>query len=93
MRKLTSRETVLLVVVVGIGALGWIYGRGGSLGGGGRADEELGALDFGEPPVVQLAHLTRDPVDYNSNARNLFSYYTPPPPVVMCWMPFTSARA
>lgn len=81
MRKLTSRETFLLIAVAGLGVVGWIYGRGGSLGGSGMTDEELGKLNFGEPPVVQLAHLTGDPENYNANARNLFSYYTPPPPV------------
>ena len=70
----------MLIAVAGLAVVGLIYSRGGALGGGGMTDEELGKLNFGEPPVVQLAHLTRVPENYDSNARNLFSYYTPPPP-------------
>jgi len=83
MRKLSSRETFLLVVVAGVAALGLIYGRDGTLGGGQGKDEALKKLEFGAPPVVQLAHLARVPEDYDPKARNLFSYYTPPPPPVV----------
>ena len=78
MRKLTSREIFLLVAVVGLVILGWIYGRGGGLGGVGVKAKELAALNYGEPPVVQLAHLDQTAVNYDSKARNLFSYFTPP---------------
>lgn len=80
MRKLTSREVFLILVVAALAILGWVYGRGGHLGGGAGAAEELGELSFGDPPVVELARLGLQPDDYNSNARNLFRYYTPPPP-------------
>ena len=79
MRKLTSRETFLLVAVLAVATLGWIYGRGGGLGGGSGKGDELAKLDYGDPPVVQLARLELDTVGFDSRARNLFSYYTPPP--------------
>lgn len=90
MRKLTSREIFLLVAVLGLVILGWIYGSGGGLGGGGVKAQELAEISYGEPPVVQLARLEQASVDYDSKARNLFNYYTPPvqkpkptpPPVV-----------
>ena len=80
MRKLTSRELVLLVAVLGLAILGWVYGRGAGLGGIGGSAEKLADLDYGEPPVVQLARLELEAVSYDSASRNLFSYYTPPPP-------------
>jgi len=80
MRKLTSREIVLLLAVVGLAILGWVYGRGGGLGGVGVTATELAELEYGEPPVVQLTRLELTAVDYDAKARNLFSYYTPPPP-------------
>ncbi|TDI45331.1 MAG: hypothetical protein E2P01_11030 [Acidobacteria bacterium] len=80
MRKLTSREKFLLVVVVGLGVLGWMYGRDGGLAGVGVKAKELAELKYGAPPVVQLARLERTAVAYDSKARNLFSYFTPPRP-------------
>jgi len=80
MRKLTSREIFLIVVVAGLAVIGWIYGRDGGLGGAGVKANELGELKYTEPPVVELARLEQVAVDYDSKARNLFSYYTPPPP-------------
>lgn len=81
MRKLTSREKFLLVVVVGLGVLGWMYGRDGGLAGVGVKAKELAELKYGVPPVVQLARLERTAVVYDSKARNLFAYFTPPRPV------------
>jgi len=80
MRRLTSRETVLLLTVLGVATLGWIYGSGGALGGGSGKGDELAKLDYGDPPVVRLARLDLDSVGFDVKARNLFSYYTPPPP-------------
>jgi len=88
MRKLTSREKFLLVVVGGLAVVGWIYGRDGGLGGVGVKATELAELKYGDPPVVQLARLELTAVDFDPKARNLFSYFTPPrrvgptPPVV-----------
>ena len=81
MRKLTSREKFLLVVVVGLSVLGWMYGRDGGLAGVGVKAKELAELKYGAPPVVQLARLERTAVAYDSKARNLFSSFTPPRPV------------
>lgn len=80
MRKLTSREKFLLVVVVGLGVLGWMYGRDGGLAGVGVKAKELAELKYGAPPVVQLVRLERTAVVYDSKARNLFAYFTPPRP-------------
>ncbi len=80
MRKLTSREIFLLLVVTGLAVLGWIYGGGGGLGVGGVSEQELAEINYGEPPVVELARLEQTAVDFDPSARNLFNYYTPPPP-------------
>jgi hypothetical protein len=80
MRKLTSREIVLLLAVAGLAILGWVYGRGDGSGGVGVKAAELAELEYGDPPVVQLARLELTAVSYDSKARNLFAYYTPPPP-------------
>jgi hypothetical protein len=80
MRKLTSREIVLLLVVGGLAVLGWYYGSDGGLGGVGVKAAELAELKYGDPPVVELARLELAAVGYDPKARNLFSYYTPPPP-------------
>ncbi len=80
MRKLSPREMLLLVVVAGLAILGWVYSGGGGLGGGGGGSQELTGLDYGDPPVVELARLDLEPVSYNAKARNLFAYYVPPPP-------------
>ena len=81
-RKLTSREIFLLVVVAGLGTLGWVYGRGGNLGIGTAGATELDPLSFGDAPKVELARLDLEPEEFNPKARNLFSYFVPPPPVV-----------
>jgi len=80
MRKLTAREVFLLVAVSALAILGWVYGRGGGIGASGAKAEELKALQYGDPPIVQLAKLELEPVTYDSEDRNLFDYYTPPPP-------------
>ena len=79
MRKLTSREKVLLMLVAVMTIVGLIYGRGGNfVGGGGRAAIPE-AKDYGNAPVVEIARLSHEPESYDPNARNLFTYYTPPP--------------
>jgi hypothetical protein len=80
MRKLTTREIVLLLVVVGLGVIGWVYGRGGPLGRGALTAVDPGELNYGEPPTVELARLSLEPESFEPGARNLFNYYTPPPP-------------
>jgi len=82
MRKLTPREVGLLLLVGALGIVGWIYGKGGSLGGGATIADDPNALKYGDPPTVELARLSLEPEGYESGSRNLFNYYTPPPPKV-----------
>ena len=81
MRKLNSREKVLLMAFIPLIIIGVIYSRGNQLGAGGSAAAALEAKDYGDAPEVELAKLETQPEGYDANARNLFAYYTPPPPV------------
>jgi hypothetical protein len=80
MRKLTTREIALLLVVGVLGVIGWIYGRGGPLGGRAMTAVDPSELNYGAPPIVELARLSLEPEPFDSGSRNLFNYYTPPPP-------------
>lgn len=80
MRKLSSREKFLLLTFIPLIVIGLIYSRGSKLGGGGGAAAALDAKDYGDAPAVELSKLELEPGGYDSNARNLFAYYTPPPP-------------
>ena len=80
MRKLTSRERVLLMAFIPLIIIGVIYSRGNQLGAGSAAAAALEAKDYGDAPEVELAKLETQPEGYDPNARNLFAYYTPPPP-------------
>lgn len=83
-RRLNPRERGLLVVLaLGAVVVGYFKIRsGGSLFGAPPAAEEKETKPWGEPPVVEMALLTRATTDYDANGRNLFDYYVPPPPRV-----------
>jgi hypothetical protein len=81
MRKLSTREYVLLGLL-GSAAAFLLYlrpdGGVGSAGRGGLGED----LDLGVPPVVNLDRLAGHVDAFDSDGRNLFQYYTPPPPRV-----------
>ena len=67
----------MVLVAFGIGYLA--YRDDGRLFGGGRdAQKKAGAL--GIAPIIRLAELAARTEDYDPKGRNLFEYYTPPPP-------------
>jgi len=78
-RKLTRREWSMLglVALLGVAAL---YLRDPEFHLGRTPEKAEDALDLGPPPVVNLAKLERTGEGYDGSARNLFEYYTPPPP-------------
>jgi len=81
MRKLNTREKVLLGLLTAAGIAGWFGMRGSGIGFGGASEgpEALGPIS-GEPPVVRVDLLAQDQVAFDPNGRNLFAYYTPPAP-------------
>jgi len=80
MRKLSPRELSMLGLLGVVGASLFYFApeRGlGPSGGGGFGED----LQFGEAPVVRLDRLAGHTDGYDAEGRNLFQYYTPPPPV------------
>jgi len=80
-RKLSSREYVMIggLAVVAIAVYVLRGGGGFGFGGGSKTGPPEGPA-LGEAPVVLMADLEPDPEGYDPDARNLFNYYTPPPP-------------
>lgn len=78
-RRLKTREYVLVAALAGVLGLAWytLGGRGELAGDDAQSDAEGG---LGAAPVVRLADLSGQTVDYDPQARNLFAYYTPPAP-------------
>jgi len=78
MRKLTTREKVLLGVLCVGGILGirFLTGDGGLFVTRDEAKEETRTL--GDPPVVRVDLLEQEPAGFNPKGRNLFAYYVPP---------------
>jgi hypothetical protein len=79
MRKPTGREYFFIVVLAAFGIGYLAYRDDGRLFGGGR-DEQKKSGAFGIAPIVRMAQLAARTEDYNPRGRNLFEYYTPPPP-------------
>lgn len=79
-RRPTSREYFLIGVLVVAGIVAVWVGRGGgfNLGGDGGSKDE--APEIGEAPQILMARLSRPAEDYDPRGRNLFDYWTPPPP-------------
>ena len=80
MRKLTQREIALITAVGILAVIGIVYSRGGPLGRAAEQEIDPDKLNYGAPPVVELARLGLEPEGFGSGSRNLFQYYTPPPP-------------
>jgi hypothetical protein len=78
MRKLTTREKVLLGVLCigGILGLRFLTGDGGLFVTRDEAKEETRTL--GDPPVVRVDLLEQEPAGFDPKGRNLFAYYVPP---------------
>jgi len=80
-RKPTTREWTLMVAVAVVGLVAlWIQDPRKLGLGGGPAATGVEAPDLGQPPVVMLAKLEPVHEEYDPRGRNLFEYYTPPPP-------------
>ena len=79
MKKLQTRESVLLVVLaVTAAVVGYMnFGQGGF--GSSGSDSAEDDLKIGEAPEVRLARLAQEAADYPAN-RDLFAYGSPPPP-------------
>ena len=81
MRKLNTREKVLLGLLTTAGIAGWFGMRGSGIGfGGSVVGPKALAPISGEPPVVRVDLLAQASVDFDPSGRNLFAYYTPPAP-------------
>jgi len=79
-RKLSTREFVMigLLAVASVLAFRMMTGDGIGFGGGGEKEAEV--REFGEAPVVRMDLLARERATFDRAGRNLFDYYTPPPP-------------
>ena len=80
MRKLSARESVLLVFLGIVAVMIFYYNRDAGLGGrelDGLAGEDL---KFHDAPWVRLDRLAGEQEGYDPAGRDLFKYYTPPPP-------------
>lgn len=78
-RKPTPREYFFIGVLAAIAVVYLLYRDEGRLFGGGR-EEQKKSGPMGIAPIIQLAQLSAEPEDYDPKGRNLFEYYTPPPP-------------
>ena len=80
MRKLSTRESVLLVFLGIVAVLIFYYNRDAGLGGK-ELDSLAGEdLKFHDAPWVRLDRLAGEQEGYDPAGRDLFKYYTPPPP-------------
>ena len=80
MRKLSTREYVLVVLLGVVAIFLFYYNRDARLGGG-PSDSLAGEdLKFGDAPWVRLDRLAGQLEGYDPGGRDLFKYYTPPPP-------------
>lgn len=80
-RKPTSREFLLLgVLATAVIIALWLRGGGGfNLGGDDAAQKTEGPL-VGDSPRVRMERLSQPVESYDPKGRNLFAYWTPPPP-------------
>lgn len=78
-RKLSGREIFLVgVLVVAAGAV--LFWRDDGPLSGRAADEQGAAAKLGDAPHVNWDRLTAEAEGYDPGGRNLFQFYTPPPP-------------
>ena len=78
-RKLSGREFFLLGVLVVAAAFVLFWGERGQLFERGECEAAKQAT-LGDAPLVNWDRLTAEPEAYDAGGRNLFQYYTPPPP-------------
>jgi len=80
MRKLSTREYVLVVLLGVVAVFLFYYNRDARLGG--RESDSLAGEDlkFRTAPLVRLDRLEGQLDGYDAGGRDLFKYYTPPPP-------------
>jgi len=81
MRKLSTREYVLMALLTAVAVL-LLYLRPDSGVGSAGSGDPGEDLKLGDAPVVNLARLAGHIDAYDAEGRNLFQYYTPPPPRV-----------
>ena len=81
MRQLSQREYMLLGLLALAGVILFYFAPKSGIGAAGH--ETFGDVaKLGEAPVVHLDRLAGREDGYDPQGRNLFQYYTPPPPVV-----------
>jgi hypothetical protein len=78
MRKPTGREYFFIIVLAIMGLAYLAYRDEGFLGS--RQDEDKKNRALGIAPIVDMAALAARTENYDPKGRNLFEYYTPPPP-------------
>lgn len=77
MRSLSKRELILIGLAL-IAGLGYLFLRGGGLGGG-AGSEATQVLSFdADAPVVRMDRLARLAEDFDAAGRDLFKYGPPP---------------
>ena len=79
MRKLSTREKVMIVGLAAAAVLFYRWQVGGMGFGAPTADQDADSLDLPEPPLVRMDLLAQGTVEFDEAGRNLFDYYTPPP--------------
>lgn len=79
-RSMTRREKTLLIVLA-IAGFGFLYYDREQVGANVRnARDDADMTIVGQYPEVLMSMLEPVIADYDPNGRNLFNYYTPPPP-------------
>jgi hypothetical protein len=80
MRKLSTREYVLVALLGVVAIFLFYYNRDARLGGSGSDSLAGEDLKFRDAPWVRLDRLAGQSEGYDPGGRDLFEYYTPPPP-------------
>ena len=80
MRKLNPREYTLVILLGVVAIFLFYYNRDARLGGGPSGSLAGEDLKFGNAPWVRLDLLAGQLEGYDADGRDLFKYYTPPPP-------------
>jgi len=80
MRKLSTREYVMVALLGVVAVFLFYYNRDARLGGAGSDSLAGEDLKFGDAPWVRLDRLAGSSEGYDADGRDLFEYYTPPPP-------------
>ena len=79
MRKLSTREKVMIVGLAAAAVFFYRWQVGGMGFGAPTADQDADSLDLPEPPLVRMDLLAQGTVEFDEAGRNLFDFYTPPP--------------